>query len=184
MYGKEGFLRTFFLTGALQSITPDNNLLKLNDRLHHQRYHILRKGHFYAIYKSLIINFFKTSMKNGLRWHVWFMEFRSHTGKIMKITQRTLFIVFIYVFIVHLKRLGSDDNNTSTADGLSPLKHVGPTTKFDKLYKTHKSLNVLLEIISKFISPMINQWEDSLCNDWHKSENTISKCLSFTLGGL
>ena len=88
------------------------------------------------------------------------------------------------VFIAHLKRLGSDDNNTSTAEGLSPLKHVGPRTKFDKLYKTHKSLNVLLELISKFISPMINQWEDSLCNDWHKSENTISKSLSFTLGGL
>ena len=87
------------------------------------------------------------------------------------------------VFIAHLKRLCSDDNNTSTADGLSPLKHVGPTTKLDKLYKTHKSLNVLLELISKFISPMINQWEDSLCNDCHKSDNTIPKSLSFTLGG-
>ena len=41
------------------------------------------------------------------------------------------------VFIAYLKRLGSDDNNTSTADGVSPLKHVGPISKFDKLYKTH-----------------------------------------------
>ena len=32
MYGTEGFLRIFFLTGALQSITPDNNLLKLHRR--------------------------------------------------------------------------------------------------------------------------------------------------------
>ena len=35
------------------------------------------------------------------------------------------------VLIADLKRLGSDDNNTSTADGVSPLKHVEPITKFD-----------------------------------------------------
>ena len=63
------------------------------------------------------------------------------------------------VFIADLKRLGPDDNKTSTADGVSPLKHVGPITKFDKLYKTHKSHNTLPELISKFVSPMMNQWE-------------------------
>ena len=52
------------------------------------------------------------------------------------------------VFIADLKRLGSDDNKTSTADGVSPLKHVGPITKFDKLYKTHKSHNTLPELQS------------------------------------
>ena len=77
------------------------------------------------------------------------------------------------VFIAYLKRLGSDDNNISTGDGVSPLKHVGPITKFDTLYKTHKSRNTLPELISKFVSPMMNQWEDSFCNVWHKSEKTI-----------
>ena len=66
------------------------------------------------------------------------------------------------VFIADLKRFGSDDNNTSS--GVSPLKHVGPITTFDKLYNTHKSHNTLPELVSKFVSTMINQWENSLCN--------------------
>ena len=87
------------------------------------------------------------------------------------------------VFIADLKRLGSDDSNTSTTDGVSPLKHVGPITKFDKLYKTHESHNTYS--YQNLHHPWwMDQWEDSLCDVWHKSEKTISKCLSFTLEGL
>ena len=68
------------------------------------------------------------------------------------------------VFIADLKRLGSDDNNTSTADGVSPLKHVGTITKFDKLYKTHKSHNTLPELISVSVLPL--SWKVSHIKLW------------------
>ena len=65
--------------------------------------------------------------------------------------------------------------NTSIAVGLSLLKHVGPTNRFDRLYITHRAYSGLSEFIPKFMSPMTNQWEDSLCNALHKSEKDNSK---------
>ena len=48
------------------------------------------------------------------------MEFRGHTCKVVKSLKEH------DVFIADLKRLGSDDNNTSTVDGVSPFNTLDP----------------------------------------------------------
>ena len=82
-----------------------------------------------------------------------------------------------------LKRWGSDDNNTSTEEGVSPLKHVGALTRLVKLNTMETSHKEFAKFISKLMSLMTNQWVDSFSSDWQMSVKMISKIRSLTWGG-
>ena len=121
-------------------------------RLHHRRWHKRRKVFFYVIDNKTLTLFINSTKKFLCDVFGLWSFVATHVALWNSLNEHD-------VFIAHLKRLGSDDNYTSTRDGLSPLKHVGPTIKLNILYKTLRSLNVLSELISKYVLSVMNQCE-------------------------